>query len=208
MSSNYRYDYVKNQIDVQEYISRYTNLKKVGLVFRCNCPFPDHDEKTPSFTVYPAEYNDPKDGTQQHASFFCFGCKKGGDIFSFKKAIDGLDTKHEALVALEKELGIDMNDEEVQHNYLKEQLERIKNVREQVLSIPEINMACSGICRNYLNWVSENYPDQYENEILVIDKFYIYFDTVFDEKSAIECMKIVDDVQVKIKNRTNKLINK
>ncbi|AEO93488.1 DNA primase [Bacillus phage G] len=198
MAGSYRYDYVKSHIDTQEYISRYVSLKKVGMIFRCNCPI--HGEKTPSFTVYPAGYNDPKSGIQEHASFFCFGCKKGGDIFDFKKAIDNLDTKYEALKLLEEELGIDMNDDEVQTNYLKEQLARIKHV-DKVLETPEINMICSSICRNYLNWVKEEYPQFLEDEIKAIDKFYIYFDISFDEKSAIECMKLIDDVQEKIEKR-------
>ena len=203
MSSNYRYDYVKNQIDAQEYISRYANLKKVGLVYRGLCPI--HGEKTPSFTVYPAGYNDPKTGVQEHASFFCFGCKCGGDIFSFKKSIDNLDTKYEALKALEAELGIDMDDEEVQTNYLKEQLIRIQNVREKVLEPPEINMICSSICRNYLNWVKEEYPQFFTEESKIIDKFYIYFDTSFDEKSAVECMKLIDSLLFSIFSCTSSI---
>lgn len=204
--SNYRYDYVQSQVDTQEYISRYTNLKRVGLVYRCTCPFPHHNEKTPSFTVYPAGFNDPKLGPQRYASFFCFGCKTGGDIFTFKKAIEGLDTRFEALQTLEKELGIDMNDEEIQQNYLKEQLGRIKNIKSQTLSSPEINMACSSMCRNYLNWVKENYKDKYEDEVKLIDKYYLYFDVAFDEKSASECMQIIDDVQEKLNKRRMLLI--
>ena len=42
------------------------------------CPF--HNEKTPSFTVYPA--------TQ---SFYCFGCGAGGDAITFVKKIENLD---------------------------------------------------------------------------------------------------------------------
>lgn len=199
MAGNYRYDYVKSHIDTHEYISRFVNLKKVGQIYRGNCPI--HGEKTPSFTVYPVGYNDPKTGPQENASFFCFGCKAGGDIFSFKKSIDNLDTKHEALQRLEEELGIDMEDEEVQHNYLKEQLIRIQNTREHILEAPEINLICSSICRNYLIWVREEYPDSIQEETKVVDKFYSYFDMAFDEKSAIECMKLIDEVQEKIEKR-------
>lgn len=203
MSSNYRYEYVKDHIDTQEYISRYVNLKKVGKVYRGLCPL--HGEKTPSFTVYPAGYNHPKNGPQKHATFFCFGCKVGGDIFEFKKAIDNLDTKFEALKLLEEELGINMDDEQIQQNYLKEQLARIQNARENVLSIQEINMVCSSICRNYLSWVKEEYPKHYKEEVAIIDKFYLYFDKAFDEKSAVECMKLIDEVQEKIEKRRKKL---
>jgi hypothetical protein len=206
MAGSYRYDYVKSHIDTQEYISRFVNLKRVGQIYRGNCPI--HGEKTPSFTVYPVGYNDPKNGPQQHASYFCFGCKSGGDIFSFKKAIDNLDTKFEALKSLEEELGIDMEDDEVQQNYLKEQLSRIKVVSEKVLDTPEINMICSSICRNYLVWVKEEYPRYFDEESKVIDKFYLYFDFAFDEKSAVECMKLIDEVQEKIEKRRQSLKEK
>ena len=206
MSGNYRYEHVKNQIDVQEYISRYVNLKKVGLIYKGLCPV--HGEKTPSFTVYPAGYNHPDTGVQEHASFFCFGCKIGGDIFSFKKSIDNLDTKFEALKNLEEELGIDMDDEEVQSNYLKEQLTRIKNSTQKILSIQEINLVCSSICRNYISYIKENYPEKYQEEIKVIDKFYLYFDTAFDEKPAIEAMSVIDEVQSKINLRRKEINSK
>ena len=42
------------------------------------CPF--HNEKTPSFTVYP-----------DTNSFYCFGCGAGGDVISFIRRIDNLD---------------------------------------------------------------------------------------------------------------------
>lgn len=205
MAKKYRFEYVKNQIDTQEYISRYTKLKKVGLVYRSVCPFPDHYDKTPSFTVYPAGYNNPKDGPQEHASFSCFGCGSGGDIFEFKKKMEGYKTSFEALKALEEELGIEMEEDEVVQNYMKEQLEKMKTIKEQTLSFAEINLICSSICRNYLVWVKEEYPNSYDSEVSIIDKFYAYFDRSFEEKSAVECMKLIEDVQQKITNRREKI---
>ncbi|MBR6796545.1 MAG: DNA primase, partial [Clostridia bacterium] len=69
---------VKDRNDIVEFISRYVQLKRAGSNFSGLCPF--HNEKTPSFTVFP--------GTR---SFYCFGCGTGGDIFTFAMQAEGLD---------------------------------------------------------------------------------------------------------------------
>jgi len=61
---------IKNSTDIIEVISEYVNLRKTGRNFLGLCPF--HSEKTPSFTVNP-----------EKQIFHCFGCKEGGNIFSF-----------------------------------------------------------------------------------------------------------------------------
>ena len=73
-------------------IGRYTNLKKSGARYKGLCPF--HKEKTPSFTV------DPDKGL-----FYCFGCGKGGDIFTFLMEREGLSFV-ESVEYLAKEAGI------------------------------------------------------------------------------------------------------
>lgn len=61
---------IQQAIDIVELISDYIPLKKTGANYRTLCPF--HEEKTPSFTVNPNKQ-----------IFHCFGCHKGGNIFSF-----------------------------------------------------------------------------------------------------------------------------
>ena len=63
-------DEIKRAADVVELIGQYVKLRKAGRNYVGLCPF--HAEKDPSFTVNP-----------ERQSFYCFGCKKGGDIFSF-----------------------------------------------------------------------------------------------------------------------------
>lgn len=64
--------------DIEDLISSYVTLKRRGNTLVGLCPF--HNEKTPSFTVYP-----------QTQSFYCFGCGAGGDAVTFIKSIENLD---------------------------------------------------------------------------------------------------------------------
>lgn len=84
---------VKNATDIVELIGNYIELKPAGHArHKALCPF--HQEKTPSFTV-----------NQDKQSFFCFGCEKGGDVFTFLQEIDGLNFR-EALQTLADKAGI------------------------------------------------------------------------------------------------------
>ncbi len=69
---------LKYKTDVEDIISSYVSLKRRGSTLVGLCPF--HNEKTPSFTVYP--------DTQ---SFYCFGCGAGGDAVGFIRRIENLD---------------------------------------------------------------------------------------------------------------------
>ncbi len=69
---------IKNRNDIETTISQYVNLKRRGKNLVGLCPF--HSEKTPSFTVYP-----------ESASFYCFGCGVGGDVFTFTGLLENLD---------------------------------------------------------------------------------------------------------------------
>ncbi|MBR3145210.1 MAG: DNA primase [Clostridia bacterium] len=69
---------IKYRNDIESVISSYVELKRRGKNLVGLCPF--HNEKTPSFTVYP-----------ENGSFYCFGCGAGGDVFSFIKLIENLD---------------------------------------------------------------------------------------------------------------------
>lgn len=69
---------IKQKLDVVEIIGEYVRLTKSGRNHKGLCPF--HAEKSPSFMV-----------SQDKQMWHCFGCAKGGDIFSFVQDIEGLD---------------------------------------------------------------------------------------------------------------------
>ncbi len=72
-------DKVRDANDVVDIISQYTTFKNAGSNLMGLCPFPDHREKTPSFSVSP---------TKQ--AYFCFGCKKGGNAINFLMDYNGM----------------------------------------------------------------------------------------------------------------------
>lgn len=88
---------LKMKTDIEDVISTYVTLKRRGATLVGLCPF--HNEKTPSFTVYPA--------TQ---SFFCFGCGAGGDAITFLKKIENLDYL-DAVKTLAQRAGLQMPQE-------------------------------------------------------------------------------------------------
>ena len=87
---------VKSKLSVVDVIGESVTLKKAGTTYKGLCPF--HGEKTPSFVVTPAR-----------ESWHCFGCGKGGDIFSFVMDRDGL-TFPEALRTLAAKAGVEIDE--------------------------------------------------------------------------------------------------
>lgn len=63
---------------IDQVISSYVRLTRRGRTMVGLCPF--HNEKTPSFTVYPDEGN-----------FYCFGCGTGGDVITFIRRAENLE---------------------------------------------------------------------------------------------------------------------
>lgn len=69
---------LKSRNDMESVLSQYINLKRRGSNLVGLCPF--HNEKTPSFTVYP-----------ENGSYYCFGCGQGGDVITFTMKMENLD---------------------------------------------------------------------------------------------------------------------
>jgi DNA primase len=69
---------VREAADMVEVVSGHTELRRRGARWLGLCPF--HDERTPSFSVDPAE-----------KLYYCFGCQVGGNIFTFLEEKEGLD---------------------------------------------------------------------------------------------------------------------
>lgn len=91
---------VRAAADIVEVISDYVQLKRRGQNFIGLCPF--HNEKTPSFNVTP------------HLGIYkCFGCGKGGDVFTFL-----METEHigfmESVRTIAEKVGVVLPTQEVE----------------------------------------------------------------------------------------------
>ena len=87
---------IREKTDIVALLSEYIPLKKAGRNFKTPCPF--HNEKTPSFVVSP-----------ERQIWHCFGCGKGGDVFTFLMEYENLEFV-EALRILAKRTGIELGE--------------------------------------------------------------------------------------------------
>ncbi len=108
---------IRARLDFKGLVERYVALRPAGKGrWKGLCPF--HKEKTPSFHV-----------DEEKGLFYCFGCKAGGDAFSFLERIEGI-TFQEALEKLAQETGVELP-----------RLERRGKPRRELLEINELALA-------------------------------------------------------------------
>lgn len=92
MIANEIVDEILARTEIEQVIGSYVSLKRAGSNLVGLCPF--HSERTPSFTVFPAQNN-----------FYCFGCGVGGDAITFIKKQENLEFE-DAVEHLARRAGI------------------------------------------------------------------------------------------------------
>ncbi|MBQ8763170.1 MAG: DNA primase [Clostridia bacterium] len=107
---------LQDKIDIEQVISSHISLKRRGKNLVGLCPF--HNEKTPSFTVYP-----------ESRSFYCFGCGAGGDVISFVRRMDNLDYV-EAVKAVAQMAGMSMPEDGYDDTLSKQRMRLLEANRE------------------------------------------------------------------------------
>jgi DNA primase len=127
---------LKNRTDLVQLVKEYTKLKKVSPgVWQGVCPNPNHEDDTPSFTVW-----------QKTNSWSCYGChsgkkgvegNKGSDAIAFLQWIENLDWRT-AVTKLAKwndmPLPTDKNQKEFRKNFnLNQKYRRDLYKQEEVL---------------------------------------------------------------------------
>ncbi len=90
--SQEKIDEIRAGVDIVHVISDFLSLRKRGSNYIGLCPF--HSEKTPSFTV-----------SEEKQIFHCFGCGKGGNVFTFLKDFNNI-TFPEVLKSLAERAGV------------------------------------------------------------------------------------------------------
>ncbi|MFO1477366.1 MAG: DNA primase [Verrucomicrobiota bacterium] len=126
--------------DIVDVIGAAIPLKRAGANFVALCPF--HKEKSPSFNVNP-----------QRQIFHCFGCHKGGDVFTFIREYESVDFV-EAVKRLADRahitLEFDQAPGEAQSRHLKDSLLQIHEQITQRWQSALQSEASGQVARDYL----------------------------------------------------------
>ncbi len=125
---------IKSRLDIVEIVSEYVKLKRNGRTFWGCCPF--HNEKTPSFSVSP-----------ERQTYHCFGCGKGGDIFSFIMETEHLEFR-EALERLAERAGVTLS--RGQQNFAAQRVNRDINLTALDFFLESLTDAGGEPARKYL----------------------------------------------------------
>ena len=110
-------DELKRKNDIIDIIGKYVRLEQRGGNFWGKCPF--HHEKTASFSV-----------NAQGQFYYCFGCRKSGDVISFIMEIESLDF-NDAVKFLAERAKIPLPEVRYDDEKIREQ----KKLRERLLSL-------------------------------------------------------------------------
>lgn len=86
---------INRNVNIVDVVADYVTLEKKGGRYMGLCPF--HTEKTPSFSVTP-----------EKNLFYCFGCHKGGNMFTFVMEMEHIPFQ-EAAIKLARRAGIELN---------------------------------------------------------------------------------------------------
>ena len=115
---------ISDRLNMVEIVGSYVRLERRGNRYWGLCPF--HNEKTPSFTLLP----DLK-------GFHCFGCGKGGSMYSFIQEIENVSFP-EAVEMLAEKAGIEIpyreeSGEDKKRSALKELYNRVAGSFQYIL---------------------------------------------------------------------------
>ncbi len=85
---------ISDRVDIVDVVSEYVRLEQKGSRYWGLCPF--HQERTPSFSVTP-----------EKNIFYCFGCQKGGSVFTFIMEMEAVPFP-EAVSRMGERVGIEV----------------------------------------------------------------------------------------------------
>ncbi len=134
---------IKDRLDVVTVIGRYVPLKKSGSSYKGLCPF--HQEKTPSFHVF------PHTGTWK-----CFGCGAGGDIFTFVEKKENLPFP-DVLRMLANEAGVRLEEPKPE---VRDALQRLRDLHTQAASYFQSQLLASAEGKRVRDYLADREINQ------------------------------------------------
>lgn len=117
---------IKDRLNVVEVLGEYLKLEKAGSNYKALCPF--HNEKTPSFMVNP-----------EQNFWYCFGCQKGGDIFTFVQEMEGLEFR-DTLERLAEKSGVEIPKFQAYNKEEKSQKQKIYEILEAATRFYQVQL--------------------------------------------------------------------
>jgi DNA primase len=90
------FEVIREQVDLVTIADRHFDPVRSGSSLKCRCPYPEHEDRNPSFYLYP------------DSRFFCYGCRRHGDVVDLWALVKGLRPGLEAALDLAQEYGIDL----------------------------------------------------------------------------------------------------
>lgn len=143
-------------VDLVDYVSQSTSLKRVGNTYRGCCPLHEGNNES-SFTIY----ND--------RNYYCFACGKGGNIINFVSEQEGIGYI-EAVEMLAQKANIDLGKDT--------EWQREKSIFEKNQSIADKHYRQLDVIRDYLH-------DERGLTDKTIDNFYLGYDNNRKGKSIV-----------------------
>ena len=114
-------DHLREAADIVAVIGEHLTLRKTGRNYVGLCPF--HGEKTPSFNV-----------SREKGTYYCFGCKRGGDVIDFVMEIERIPFA-EAVERLADRFGIRLPASSPQARQRKDEQEQLAEVMEAAQAV-------------------------------------------------------------------------
>ena len=132
---------IRDGVPIEEVARRYTDLEPLGGAawFTGRCPLPDHEDRTPSFYLYP------------QGRYWCYGCNRGGDVVDLEFFCGEYGELWEAMVSLAVEYDVELPrrpqrwyDKEARHVRWREEADKVRAevVRRRIfrlLVLPTVN---------------------------------------------------------------------
>ncbi|UER67856.1 DNA primase [Borrelia sp. BU AG58] len=135
-------DLIKSRVDIVDFIGERVRLVRSGSSYKGLCPF--HAEKTASFFVNPSQ-----------GFFYCFGCKKGGDVIKFLVDIEKF-SYNDAVKSLCSRVGILYEDIKRPDGYVKDRAQN-REIVSKIYSLNSrlVSFFLSSFCNNkkVLNYI-------------------------------------------------------